>query len=140
MIILICILVNHLESRKPEIEVRKSVAEINVYNEESKLVDLLQFNYRTAKYYILTGTLQSYGDQTSIIDYYQKCLKDTGWKFMGNSENIDYSNNRKIGDSFNFQKEDYELVLYFNTQDLHNYKKGGGKNLLKYSVAIYPKK
>lgn len=139
MIVLICVLVNHLESKKPEIEIRKSITGINIYNGESKLVDLLQFNYKTAKHYILTCTLQSYGDQTSIIKYYQRHLDDIGWNFMGESEYIDYSSNIKTGDSFVFAKENYELIIYFNFQDLCNNKKDDQKNLLKYSVSIYPK-
>ena len=31
MIVLICVLVNHLESKKPEIEIRKSITGINIY-------------------------------------------------------------------------------------------------------------
>lgn len=54
MLVSICILVDRLESRKPEMEIRESVEGVNVYNEESKLVDLLQFIYRTNKHYILT--------------------------------------------------------------------------------------
>ena len=42
MLVSICVLVNRLESRKPEMEIRESVEGVNVYNEESKLVDLLQ--------------------------------------------------------------------------------------------------
>lgn len=137
-IILICILVGHLESRKPEIEIMRSIAGVNIYNEKRTLADLLQFNYRTPTNYILTCSLQSDGNQTNITDYYQKCLENTGWKFIGESENIDYSRNRKIGESFNFEKGIYKLELYFKTQDLYDYEKGGGKNLLKYSVAIYP--
>ena len=47
MLVSICVLVNRLESRKPEMEIRESIEGVNVYNEESKLVDLLQFIYRT---------------------------------------------------------------------------------------------
>ena len=54
MLVSICVLVNRLESRKPEMEIRESIEGVNVYNEESKLVDLLQFIYRTNKHYILT--------------------------------------------------------------------------------------
>lgn len=53
ILVSICILVDRLESRKPEMEIRESVEGVNVYNEESKLVDLLQFIYRTNKHYIL---------------------------------------------------------------------------------------
>ena len=123
-IILNCILVSHLESRKPEIEIMRSIAGVNIYNEKRTLADLLQFNYRTPTNYILTCSLQSDGNQTNITDYYQKCLENAGWKF--------------IGESFNFEKGIYKLELYFKTQDLYDYEKGGGKNLLKYSVAIYP--
>ena len=41
ILVSICILVDRLESRKPEMEIRESVEGVNVYNEESKLVDLL---------------------------------------------------------------------------------------------------
>ena len=36
MLVSICVLVNRLESRKPEIEIRESIDGVNVYNEESK--------------------------------------------------------------------------------------------------------
>lgn len=137
-IILNCILVSHLESRKPEIEIMRSITGVNIYNEKRTLADLLQFNYRTPTNYILTCSLQSDGNQTNITDYYQKCLENTGWKFTGESKNIDHSSNRKIGESFSFKKGIYKLELYFKTQDLYDYEKGGGKNLLKYSVVIYP--
>lgn len=63
MLVSICVLVNRLESRKPEMEIRESVEGVNVYNEESKLVDLLQFIYRTNKHYILTYIIQSFGTE-----------------------------------------------------------------------------
>ena len=116
----------------------RSIAGVNIYNEKRTLADLLQFNYRTPTNYILTCSLQSDGNQINITDYYQKCLENTGWKFTGESKNIDHSSNRKIGESFSFEKGIYKLELYFKTQDLYDYEKGGGKNLLKYSVAIYP--
>ena len=68
MLVSICVLVNRLESRKPEIEIRESIDGVNVYNEESKLVDLLQFNYRTNKHYVLTYIIQSFGTEIDIFD------------------------------------------------------------------------
>ena len=67
MLVSICVLVNRLESRKPEIEIRESIDGVNVYNEESKLVDLLQFNYRTNKHYVLTYIIQSFGTEIDIF-------------------------------------------------------------------------
>lgn len=74
MLVSICVLVNRLESRKPEMEIRESVEGVNVYNEESKLVDLLQFIYRTNKHYILTYIIQSFGTKIDIFEYYRKNL------------------------------------------------------------------
>lgn len=68
-------LVNRLESRKPEMEIRESIEGVNVYNEESKLVDLLQFNYRTNKHYVLTYIIQSFGTKIDIFEYYRKNLE-----------------------------------------------------------------
>ena len=68
MLVSICVLVNRLESRKPEMEIRESIEGVNVYNEESKLVDLLQFIYRTNKHYILTYIIQSFGTKINIIE------------------------------------------------------------------------
>ena len=67
-------LVDRLESRKPEMEIRESIEGVNVYNEESKLVDLLQFIYRTNKHYILTYIIQSFGTKIDIFEYYRKNL------------------------------------------------------------------
>lgn len=113
MLVSICVLVNRLESRKPEMEIRESVEGVNVYNEESKLVDLLQFIYRTNKHYILTYIIQSFGTEIDIFEYYRKNLEKIGWEFTGEADNIDHSNNRKIGESFNFRKGsiDWEYIL-----------------------------
>lgn len=75
MLVSICVLVNRLESRKPEIEIRESIEGVNVYNEESKLVDLLQFNYRTNKHYVLTYIIQSFGTEIDVFEYYRKIWK-----------------------------------------------------------------
>lgn len=72
ILVSICILVDRLESRKPEIEIRESIDGVNVYNEESKLVDLLQFNYRTNKHYVLTYIIQSFGTKIDVFEYYRK--------------------------------------------------------------------
>ena len=138
MLVSICVLVNRLESRKPEMEIRESVEGVNVYNEESKLVDLLQFIYRTNKHYILTYIIQSFGTEIDIFEYYRKNLEKIGWEFTGEADNIDHSNNRKIGESFDFRKGKYELGLYFSIQDLENYRIDNGKPL-KYSITVHPK-
>ena len=138
MLVSICVLVNRLESRKPEMEIRESVEGVNVYNEESKLVDLLQFIYRTNKHYILTYIIQSFGTKIDIFEYYRKNLGKIGWEFTGEADNIDHSNNRKIGESFDFRKGKYELGLYFSIQDLENYRIDNGKPL-KYSITVHPK-
>lgn len=138
ILVSICILVDRLESRKPEMEIRESVEGVNVYNEESKLVDLLQFIYRTNKHYILTYIIQSFGTKIDIFEYYRKKLEKIGWEFTGEADNIDHSNNRKIGESFNFRKGKYRLGIYFSTRDLHNYEKSNGQDPLRYSVTIYP--
>lgn len=78
MLVSICVLVNRLESRKPEIEIRESIDGVNVYNEESKLVDLLQFNYRTNKHYVLTYSIQSFGTKIDVFEYYRKNLGNIG--------------------------------------------------------------
>ena len=130
ILVSICILVDRLESRKPEMEIRESVEGVNVYNEESKLVDLLQF---------LTYIIQSFGTKIDIFEYYRKNLEKIGWEFTGEADNIDHSNNRKIGESFNFRKGKYRLGIYFSTRDLHNYEKSNGQDPLRYSVTIYPK-
>ena len=138
MLVSICVLVNRLESRKPEMEIRESIEGVNVYNEESKLVDLLQFIYRTNKHYILTYIIQSFGTKIDIFEYYRKNLEKIGWEFTGEADNIDHSNNRKIGESFDFRKGKYELGLYFSIQDLENYRIDNGKPL-KYSITVHPK-
>ena len=138
MLVSICVLVNRLESRKPEMEIRESIEGVNVYNEESKLVDLLQFIYRTNKHYILTYIIQSFGTKIDIFEYYRKNLGKIGWEFTGEADNIDHSNNRKIGESFDFRKGKYELGLYFDIQDLENYRIDSGKPL-KYSITVHPK-
>lgn len=138
ILVSICILVDRLESRKPEMEIRESVEGVNVYNEESKLVDLLQFIYRTNKHYILTYIIQSFGTKIDILNIIEKFGK-IGWEFTGEADNIDHSNNRKIGESFNFRKGKYRLGIYFSTRDLHNYEKSNGQDPLRYSVTIYPK-
>ena len=138
ILVSICILVDRLESRKPEMEIRESVEGVNVYNEESKLVDLLQFIYRTNKHYILTYIIQSFGTEIDIFEYYRKNLEKIGWEFTGEADNIDHSNNRKIGESFDFRKGKYELGLYFSIQDLENYRIDSGKPL-KYSITVHPK-
>ena len=138
ILVSICILVDRLESRKPEMEIRESVEGVNVYNEESKLVDLLQFIYRTNKHYILTYIIQSFGTKIDIFEYYRKNLEKIGWEFTGEADNIDHSNNRKIGESFDFRKGKYELGLYFSIQDLENYRIDSGKPL-KYSITVHPK-
>ena len=138
ILVSICILVDRLESRKPEMEIRESVEVVNVYNEESKLVDLLQFIYRTNKHYILTYIIQSFGTKIDIFEYYRKNLEKIGWEFTGEADNIDHSNNRKIGESFDFRKGKYELGLYFDIQDLENYRIDNGKPL-KYSITVHPK-
>ena len=138
ILVSICILVDRLESRKPEIEIRESIEGVNVYNEESKLVDLLQFNYRTNKHYVLTYIIQSFGTEIDVFEYYRKNLEKIGWEFTGEADNIDHSNNRKIGESFDFRKGKYELGLYFSIQDLENYRIDNGKPL-KYSITVHPK-
>ena len=95
-IVLILNIVNRLESRQPEEEIRESIAGVSVYNEERQLKDLLIFDYKTDRQFILTYTFQSYGSEGEIICYYQKYLEDTGWKFIKKSDNIDYSNNKKL--------------------------------------------
>ena len=138
-IVLILNIVNRLESRQPEEEIRESIAGVSVYNEERQLKDLLIFDYKTDRQFILTYTFQSYGSEGEIICYYQKYLEDTGWKFIKKSDNIDYSNNKKIGELFHFQKGKYELNFCFNIQDSKYYRECHGEEPLKYSVTIFPK-
>lgn len=78
-----------------------------------------------------------YASRDEIINYYKKNLVDTGWKFTGKSENIDHSNNRKIGNHLISERK-YELGLYFSIQDLENYRIDSGKPL-KYSITVHPK-
>ena len=54
MILAICILANQLESGKPERDIRESVKGVSVYGEENRLEDVLKFDYRSDKHYILT--------------------------------------------------------------------------------------
>ncbi len=138
MLVSICVVVNRLESRKPEMEIRESIEGVNVYNEESKLVDLLQFIYRTNKHYILTYIIQSFGTKIDVFEYYRKNLGNIGWEFTGEADNIDHSNNRKIGESFIFQKVEYRLGIYFSARNLYDYEKSNGQDPLRYSVTIYP--
>lgn len=67
MLVSICVLVNRLESRKPEMEIRESVEGVNVYNEESKLVDLLQFIYRTNKHCCISMSIKFISMAKSIL-------------------------------------------------------------------------
>ena len=55
-IVLILNIVNRLESRQPEEEIRESIAGVSVYNEERQLKDLLIFDYKTDRQFILTYT------------------------------------------------------------------------------------
>ena len=112
---------------------------IGIYKEEAKTIgNNLIFSYRSPDVYILTKKFEVYASRDEIVNYYKKNLADTGWKFTGKSENIDHSNNRKIGESFDFRKGKYELGLYFDIQDLENYRIDSGKPL-KYSITVHPK-
>lgn len=51
-IVLILNIVNRLESRQPEEEIRESIAGVSVYNEERQLKDLLIFDYKTDRQFI----------------------------------------------------------------------------------------
>lgn len=130
---------NHFEALQPEKEIRNSVSTIGVYKKEAETIgNNLIFSYRSPDVYILTKNFEVYASRDEIVNYYKKNLVDTGWKFTGKSENIDHSNNRKIGESFDFRKGKYELGLYFNIQDLDNYRIDSGKPL-KYSITVHPK-
>ena len=59
--------------------------------------------------------------------------------FDNDDESSDYSNNKKIGELFHFQKGKYELNFCFNIQDLNYYRECHGEEPLKYSVTIFPK-
>ena len=140
IIAIVLFIANHFEALQPEEEIRNSVSTIGIYKEEAKTIgNSLIFSYRSPDVYILTKNFKVYASRDEIINYYKKNLVDTGWKFTGKSENIDHSNNRKIGESFNFRKGKYRLGIYFSTRDLHNYEKSNGQDPLRYSVTIYPK-
>ena len=139
IIAIMLFIANHFESLQPEKEIRNSVSAIGVYKEEAKTIgNNLIFSYRSPDVYILTKNFEVYASRDEIVNYYKKNLVDTGWKFTGKSENIDHSNNRKIGESFDFRKGKYELGLYFDIQDLENYRIDNGKPL-KYSITVHPK-
>lgn len=139
IIAIVLFIVNHFEALQPEKEIRNSVSTIGIYKEEAKTIgNNLIFSYRSPDVYILTKNFEVYASRDEIVNYYKKNLVDTGWKFTGKSENIDHSNNRKIGESFDFRKGKYELGLYFDIQDLENYRIDSGKPL-KYSITVHPK-
>ena len=139
IITIVLFITNHFEALQPEKEIRNSVSTIGVYKKEAETIgNNLIFSYRSPDVYILTKNLEVYASRDEIVNYYKKNLVDTGWKFTGKSENIDHSNNRKIGESFDFRKGKYELGLYFNIQDLDNYRIDSGKPL-KYSITVHPK-
>ena len=140
IIAIVLFIANHFESLQPEKEIRNSVSAIGVYKEEGETIrNNLMFSYRSPDVYILTKNFEVYASRDEIVSYYKKNLVATGWKFTGKSENIDHSNNRKIGESFDFRKGKYELGLYFSIQDLENYRIDSGKPL-KYSITVHPKK
>lgn len=139
IITIVLFIANHFEALQPEKEIRNSVSTIGVYKKEAETIgNNLIFSYRSPDVYILTKNFEVYASRDEIVNYYKKNLVDTGWKFTGKSENIDHSNNRKIGESFDFRKGKYELGLYFNIQDLDNYRIDSGKPL-KYSITVHPK-
>ena len=139
IITIVLFIANHFEALQPEKEIRNSVPTIGVYKKEAETIgNNLIFSYRSPDVYILTKNFEVYASRDEIVNYYKKNLVDTGWKFTGKSENIDHSNNRKIGESFDFRKGKYELGLYFNIQDLDNYRIDSGKPL-KYSITVHPK-
>lgn len=104
MILAICILVNQLESRKPERDIRESIKGVSVYGEENRLEDVLKFDYRSDKHYILTYKVQSPGRPKDILAYYRSSLEGSGWEFTGKSDMFDHSNNWKMGEQYNFKK------------------------------------
>lgn len=139
IIAIVLFIANHFEALQLEEEIRNSVSTIGIYKEEAETIgNNLIFSYRSPDVYILTKNFEVYASRDEIINYYKKNLVDTGWKFTGKSENIDHSNNRKIGESFDFRKGKYELGLYFDIQDLENYRIDSGKPL-KYSITVHPK-
>lgn len=139
IIVIVLFIANHFESLQPEKEIRNSVSAIGVYKEEAETIrNNLMFSYRSPDVYILTKNFEVYASKDEIVNYYKKNLVDTGWKFTGKSENIDHSNNRKIGESFDFRKGKYELGLYFSIQDLESYRIDNGRPL-KYSITVHPK-
>lgn len=139
IITIVLFIANHFEALQPEKEIRNSVSTIGVYKKEAETIgNNFIFSYRSPDVYILTKNFEVYASRDEIVNYYKKNLVDTGWKFTGKSENIDHSNNRKIGESFDFRKGKYELGLYFNIQDLDNYRIDSGKPL-KYSITVHPK-
>lgn len=139
MILAICILVNQLESRKPERDIRESIKGVSVYGEENRLEDVLKFDYRSDKRYILTYKVQSSGRPKDILAYYRSSLEGSGWEFTGKSDMFDHSNNWKMGEQYNFKKGKYELGLDFMIQEMDVYKGNTKQEPLEYSITIYPK-
>lgn len=139
MILAICILVNQLESRKPERDIRESIKGVSVYGEENRLEDVLKFDYRSDKHYILTYKVQSSGRPKDILAYYRSSLEGSGWEFTGKSDMFDHSNNWKMGEQYNFKKGKYELGLDFMIQEMDDYKGNTKQEPLEYSITIYPK-
>ncbi|WP_416177876.1 hypothetical protein [Dialister sp.] len=139
MILAICILVNQLESRKPERDIRESIKGVSVYGEENRLEDVLKFDYRSDKHYILTYKVQSPGRPKDILAYYRSSLEGSGWEFTGKSDMFDHSNNWKMGEQYNFKKGKYELLLDFMIQEMDGYKGNTKQEPLEYSITIYPK-
>ena len=139
MILAICILVNQLESRKPERDIRESIKGVSVYGEENRLEDVLKFDYRSDKHYILTYKVQSSGRPKDILAYYRSSLEGSGWEFTGKSDMFDHSNNWKMGEQYNFKKSKYELGLDFMIQEMDVYKGNTKQEPLEYSITIYLK-
>lgn len=139
MILAICILVNQLESRKPERDIRESIKDVSVYGEENRLEDVLKFDYRSDKHYILTYKVQSFGRPKDILAYYRSSLEGSGWEFTGKSDMFNHSNNWKMGEQYNFKKGKYELGLDFMIQEMDVYKGNTKQEPLEYSITIYPK-
>lgn len=139
MILAICILANQLESGKPERDIRESVKRVSVYGEENRLEDVLKFDYRSDKHYILTYKVQSFRRPKDILAYYRSSLEGSGWEFTGKSDMFDHSNNWKMGEQYNFKKGKYELGLDFMIQEMDGYKGNTKQEPLEYSITIYPK-
>lgn len=139
MILAICVLVNQLESGKPERDIRESVKGVSVYGEENRLEDVLKFDYRSDKHYILTYKVQSFRRPKDILAYYRSSLEGSGWEFTGKSDMFDHSNNWKMGEQYNFKKGKYELGLDFMIQEMDGYKGNTKQEPLEYSITIYPK-